>query len=745
MNNEEKISDRAILHFDQDEFNVKERVVDHMYKMIQQKKIKSCTIALMGEWGCGKTSVLNLLRQELKNEKGIIIDFDPMIEGKFEIHELMENFLLKLYSTLSQSGVTNCIKKAIKSLILLSRCKLSASGNVSGLYRGVPVQVGGKVEYDLEQNVNDMMKLWQEENPQLFSEQVNSINNALKGKSLYVIIDEIDRLSSELILKFLMFARMLEIFDNLICVVAIDYTRITQKFLTEKTLGYSDYDTVTSYVDKLFQPRFDVCNTLNIDQSVKYVMKRLHFVFSKGLVEALENDINSDINKFLKFREIIEYLSTLRNMNKWLMNLVKNADFISNVDNKLEWLGFIALFSKHPLILDNMIRHASKVILKDIFISLDRYIDMHYGIDFKDGVNDEDIYLALLGICKEDDRVDRKQQQRLIDLSKRVCKCVIMDRKTAEFAINFIKVVHNSKYQLNLFLSGWTSEELFLFKKFFDDDVNVVLEQLANTSEENRDLLAYDIAQHLYRGSIIVKNLPKISLLNDLWCKKVSTQSNLLGNPYGSIIYSLFKIMPIEKIISDALLSLSEDYLGMLLAIFGIKNKDGNYDFSQFKTPDGAIVREKQFERATFNGKTIYNFDEEIVKKIIQSWLNKIEQHFANDKNSLFANVREQMSIFYRYIQWSRMLDLSNPEQKLAEKIQLYLKSNKVSDEYKKQTIEAIGRECYRYNQHDVNKNPIFNLFDRDTDLIQTMLKTEKRLGTKYLSDIEQATKNNED
>ncbi|MGD9153111.1 MAG: P-loop NTPase fold protein [Gammaproteobacteria bacterium] len=743
MSIKEKISDRPILHVDQDEFNIKERVVNPLYKMIQQDKIKPCTVALMGEWGCGKTSVLNLLQQELNYKNNIVINFDPILEGKFEIHELIERFLLKLHSSMS-SDIGEHVKKAIKSLILLSRCNLSVSGGIGGLSAGIPVEAKAGVGYNLEKNVDDIIKLWQKEDPQLFSEKIASINVALKERPLYLIIDEIDRLPSKLILKFLIFTRTLEIFDNLICIVALDYTRVTQKFITEQTLGYADYDSATSYIDKLFQPRFDVCNTLNIDKSVKYVIKKLHLIFSEECIKILENDLNSDINKLLKFQEIVGYLSTLRNINKWLMNLIKNADFISNVDNKLEWLSFIALFSKHPLILDNLIRHAGKVILNNTFYSLNRYVDAHYGVKFDDNTDDNDIYLAFLGINNDDDNIDEKKQKSFVKLSKKVCKCVITDKQTAEFATSFIKIIPNSKYQLSLFILGWASEDLSLFRKFFDEDVNIVLEQFMCDSEKSNDLLAHDISQQLYRGGIVVKNQPKIDLLNTLWCDKISVQSNLLGNPYGTIIYSLLKVIPIEKIISDALLSLSEDYLGMLLAIFGIKNKDGNYDFSQFKNPDGAAVREKQFEPTTFNGKSIDHFNEEIMRKIIQSWLDKTEQHFVNDKNNLFANTKEQMSIFYRYVQWSRMLGLSNSERKLAEKAQLYLENNKVSDEHKKQTIEAIGQECCRYTQREfgINKNPVFNLFDGNADLIQVILKTGKQFRAKYLSDIEQAYNN---
>ncbi|MBR3140831.1 MAG: hypothetical protein IKF11_08210 [Methanobrevibacter sp.] len=73
------ISDAPITSEDKDQLN-RMPFVKRLSKSICNYNQKDClTIGLMGEWGCGKSSIMNLIFNEIEKEKKdwIYIKFDP--------------------------------------------------------------------------------------------------------------------------------------------------------------------------------------------------------------------------------------------------------------------------------------------------------------------------------------------------------------------------------------------------------------------------------------------------------------------------------------------------------------------------------------------------------------------------------------------------------------------------------------------------------------------------------------------
>ena len=63
------------------------------------------TVGICGPWGCGKTSIANLIKNNLNlnKEKHVVIDFDPWL---FSDHtDLTRTFLLHLYKNICSSKV----------------------------------------------------------------------------------------------------------------------------------------------------------------------------------------------------------------------------------------------------------------------------------------------------------------------------------------------------------------------------------------------------------------------------------------------------------------------------------------------------------------------------------------------------------------------------------------------------------------------------------------------------------------
>lgn len=60
------LSDRPGFSQDEDFFDVENRFVKKIYNLIQDNSICPLTIAITGEWGIGKTTVINHLYDKIK-------------------------------------------------------------------------------------------------------------------------------------------------------------------------------------------------------------------------------------------------------------------------------------------------------------------------------------------------------------------------------------------------------------------------------------------------------------------------------------------------------------------------------------------------------------------------------------------------------------------------------------------------------------------------------------------------------
>ena len=65
----------------------------------------------MGEWGSGKTSLLNLTKQNLKNSNIKIIEFNPWLYSSY--NQLVEQFLDELINEIKKSWIKRRITKIL--------------------------------------------------------------------------------------------------------------------------------------------------------------------------------------------------------------------------------------------------------------------------------------------------------------------------------------------------------------------------------------------------------------------------------------------------------------------------------------------------------------------------------------------------------------------------------------------------------------------------------------------------------
>lgn len=221
--------------------------------ILKWKSEENLCVALHGPWGSGKTSIINLcldaIKEKVKNlsqeEQPIIIQFQPWIISGQE--QLISTFLTQLRKTLKKPNLSKHAQEAAKHLETYERLFSLASWippisgyaekikNALSRLKGTAEAASKQLEQDLDQNKK-------------------SICDALaKLKSPVIItIDDVDRLTSEEIRQLFQLIKAVADFPKTIYILAFDYS------LVEKALEPFQSGSDTRYLEKIIQLDFEI-------------------------------------------------------------------------------------------------------------------------------------------------------------------------------------------------------------------------------------------------------------------------------------------------------------------------------------------------------------------------------------------------------------------------------------------------------------------------------------------------------
>ena len=195
-------------------------------------------MALHGEWGSGKTSLLNMVAETLENDKDVpsVLHFNPWLFGSAA--DLVTLFFRELSAQLGE-GKADHLKEVANALVGLGQtlAPLSpATGTtwVAGLAAG-------------------LVGRWAK--PPSLRERRDRLRKALKktDSRIVVLIDDIDRLEPNEIRDLIRLVRLTSDLPNLVFLLAFDRHRVAESLGTDGSEGEGQ-----QYLDKIVQVGYDV-------------------------------------------------------------------------------------------------------------------------------------------------------------------------------------------------------------------------------------------------------------------------------------------------------------------------------------------------------------------------------------------------------------------------------------------------------------------------------------------------------
>ncbi len=300
--------DKPIEKLDDDCFEVG----NYIYALA--KFIEECdtpmTIAVQGDWGSGKTSIMSMVRNELKKEIHSIW-FNTWQFSKFNMDDkLTYSLLFALADELSQFAPLSGRVKKLKGFVSAFAWKiLSYSADA----------VGASKIADDTSKMAEMYSKMKEETPfdsvltlkQHFQESINEITR--DDSKIVIFIDDLDRLEPSRALDVLEVLNLFLDCENCVYVLAIDYN-VVVRGVKEK---YGDEQLGKEFFDKIIQlPFYMPVAHYNIQ---KYVTRTMGDKLDKNIIEKYVKLIRCSVGcnprKMKRLFNAFELVSMIRGNN----------------------------------------------------------------------------------------------------------------------------------------------------------------------------------------------------------------------------------------------------------------------------------------------------------------------------------------------------------------------------------------------------------------------------------------------
>lgn len=286
-------------------------------------------VGVLGPWGSGKTSFVNLARQHFADSSVAVVDFNPWMFSGAE--QLVQAFFAELSAQLKvKPGLEDVGAKVEEYGELFS--------NLAWLPLIGPWIEGGKGLTKLVASLLQRKKSG-------VGGQRDRVSKALREvkRPIVVVIDDIDRLSTPEIRDMFRLVRLTASFPNLIYLLAFDRRRVEAALTDDGFPG-------RSYLEKILQVSFDLPSIPDhvLDKQVFNALDRL--LSDEGYPGTFDEQLWPDV-----YMEVVKPL--IANMRDVRRYAVAVAGTVSDLQGQIAMVDVLAL-------------EAVRVFLPDVFVRL---------------------------------------------------------------------------------------------------------------------------------------------------------------------------------------------------------------------------------------------------------------------------------------------------------------------------------------------------------------------------------------
>lgn len=363
----------------------RKKVASDLAKEIEHYKNKdSLTIGIVGKWGSGKTSFINMVLESFKgNDKYIVIKFNPWNMSSRK--QLISDFFLQLSNNIKEENESDKIIGTIgKSLGTLSKffkpLGLIPPLSLLGTIGDITEKASGFINEYLEAEKEDLETIKRKIDTEL----------EILGKKLLIVIDDIDRLCDEEIREMFQLVKSIADFKNTIYILSYDREIVT------KALDKTQQDKGEEYLEKIVQVPL-VLPYISKSDLDKIFINRLNITINIP-DEEYDNSYFSEIY----YNGLAENFESLRDIERY-MNVFSLG--INLAREELNINDYIAI----TLI---------KVFEPDLYEYIKNNKEYFSGTKFDEFLNKDkkEILTELEGIYKKLKKLEKRKAKRLIEV-----------------------------------------------------------------------------------------------------------------------------------------------------------------------------------------------------------------------------------------------------------------------------------------------------------------------------------------
>lgn len=297
--------------------------------LVQYSFPSSLTIGLYGEWGSGKTSLLNMVFENVEriDDGVVVLRFNPWLCS--DPKQLVTQFFKQMATAIKLKK--RAADKAWELIdqyadILGATSVIPVAGEIVAAFTKVLTK---KAEEETKEQTNDLQ------------ESKNQIIKKLKDEKIKIIvsIDDIDRLSEEEIVAVFQLVKSLADFPNTIYVLAFDYDVVV------RALGKVQHGDGKEYLEKIVQVPFEI-PVPNIDDIHEALFSKLNGI----LGDIPEEDWDKETWAELFQQGIKNYIRSIRDVIRYTNVFSLKYELLENETSAADLLGLTCLQVFEPTV-----------------------------------------------------------------------------------------------------------------------------------------------------------------------------------------------------------------------------------------------------------------------------------------------------------------------------------------------------------------------------------------------------------